>query len=189
MEKSSILVVGAATRKGKLISKFLVDRGYFVTGTDRFNDDKSQCDRFFRIDTRFVDNIKLVLSLAKPEVVIFCPDENEKTEQGYTVCKAILQAMVDVGLQKLIVCLSSLVTIPKLTTIREVSDLSISHLVDVFDKQYMLDISYLVDTENLLKEIKKILKEFFQANPNLVRIHVETILRNEKIIKLLEDAR
>ena len=35
-------------------------------------------------------------------------------------------------------------------------------------------------------EIKHALEHFPQARPDLVRIHIETVLRNEQVLKLLE---
>ena len=35
-------------------------------------------------------------------------------------------------------------------------------------------------------EIKHALEHFPEAKPDLVRIHIETVLRNEKVLKILE---
>jgi FKBP-type peptidyl-prolyl cis-trans isomerase (trigger factor) len=44
------------------------------------------------------------------------------------------------------------------------------------------------DKEMVEQEIKHALEHFPDAKPDLVRIHIETVLRNEKALKLLEGA-
>jgi FKBP-type peptidyl-prolyl cis-trans isomerase (trigger factor) len=45
------------------------------------------------------------------------------------------------------------------------------------------------DKEAVEGEIKHALEHFPDAKPDLVRIHIETVLRNEKVLKLLEENR
>jgi FKBP-type peptidyl-prolyl cis-trans isomerase (trigger factor) len=42
------------------------------------------------------------------------------------------------------------------------------------------------DKEAVDAEIKHALEHFPDANPELVRIHIETVLKNEKVLRMLE---
>ncbi len=42
------------------------------------------------------------------------------------------------------------------------------------------------DSEAVEAELKHALEHFPQAKPELVRVHIETVLKNEKVLKLLE---
>lgn len=44
------------------------------------------------------------------------------------------------------------------------------------------------DAENVSKELKYALEHFPEANPELVRVHIESVMRNEKALQLLESA-
>ena len=42
------------------------------------------------------------------------------------------------------------------------------------------------DEKAIEEEMKHALEHFPEAKPGLVRIHIETVLRNEKVLKMLE---
>ncbi len=46
-----------------------------------------------------------------------------------------------------------------------------------------------VDKEAVTTEMKQALEHFPNARPELLRIHIETVLRNEKVLKLLEEVK
>ncbi|MES2202972.1 MAG: trigger factor [Patescibacteria group bacterium] len=49
--------------------------------------------------------------------------------------------------------------------------------------------SVTADEKEIEAELKHAIEHFPDANPELVRVHIETVLRNEKVLKLLEGAK
>lgn len=153
MENKNILVAGCSTKKGIKIAKFLKDRGFIVYGLDRFLDSHLKVFRFFKIDMRHVESMGLMLSIANPKFIIFCPDEILQIDYSYPSYLGLLNAMTNNGIKNIILCLNNVDYNPK--TLTDVSHLAMYHLTNIFINDHKLNTRILLKGDNLLKEIKR----------------------------------
>lgn len=159
-----ILVAGCSNSKGSKISKFLTNKGYMVFGVDKFvTDNIASFIRFFRIDLRQADGMRLVFLVAKPDTIIYCADymQNKDSfqviEYNYTSYLNFLICGMEKNVKKVILCVENIVSKPE--TPYDVTQLALRQLTEVFEEKYKTS-SLIIDNEvNLLKSIKKFLSE------------------------------
>src|SRR3990167_1300799 len=76
-----VLVANAMGYQGYKVANFLNNQGYYVIGVDRyFQEEKNRANKFFKLDLKYNDSVKLLGEFCKPTVLIFCA---EKTQDDY----------------------------------------------------------------------------------------------------------
>ena len=148
MENNNILIVSFLNKKSKMIANFLEKRNFSVSVMDRVIPSNLGKIQFFRIDTRHKENIKLVLSMVRPSVIVFCPEE----VTGYSTCTALFPAMAESSNRNIIVCLDYIAPDPK--TVKEAFQWIINTLAEIYTDEYSLNTQILTDSDNLLKKTK-----------------------------------
>lgn len=156
---NNVVIAGCSSNRGTKLAKFLTDRGFTVYGVDRFSNDSIEgFARFFRIDLRHKDSMRLVMSIGQPDTAIFCGETAhinnsfEVLDQSYP---AYLNFLINVVMQKvkrIVLCIETIYIKP--VTPFEVSQNALSQLTGVFSKQYNLESIIITNKENLLREIK-----------------------------------
>ena len=146
--ENNILIVSFLNKKAKMIANFLEKRNFSVSVMDRTIPSSLGKIQFFKIDTRHKENIKLVLLMVRPSVIIFCPEEIT----GYSTCLALFSAMAESKDKNIIVCLDYISDEPK--TVKEASQWIINTLVEIYTDEYSLNTLMITNEDNLLKKTK-----------------------------------
>lgn len=159
---NNILVAGCTNSRGFKLTKFLLNRGFSVFGVDRFhNDEVEQVVRYFRIDLRHPQSMELVMEVAKPTTVVFCPDINVSRDSftnidySYIAYLNLLMNCVKFNVENIILCIDEVKENPE--TPAELTQLSLSLMTNIFSKKAGLQNLIITRESNLLKEIKRFL--------------------------------
>ena len=109
---SNVVIAGCSSNKGTKLAKFLTNRGLTIYGVDRFHNDSIEgFDRFFRIDLRHKDSMRLVMSIGQPSVAIFCGETGhinnsfEVLDQNYAAYLNFLISCIIQGVKKIVLCI------------------------------------------------------------------------------------
>ncbi len=159
---NNVLVAGCTNSRGFKLTKFLINRGFSVFGVDRFlNDEVGKSVRYFRIDLRHPQSMDLVMQVAKPTTVIFCPDINlnrdsfTNIDYSYIAYLNLLMCSAKFNVKNLILCVDEIKTDPK--TPMELTQLSLKIMTDIFSSHENFKSLVITKESNLLKEVKKFL--------------------------------
>ena len=105
---------------------------------------------------RHQDNMALVMTIVKPNIIIFCPEAVTPTYNSYISFSGVLGAAIVAGVQNIALCLDQIPEAPK--DVNEIAQLSMYHLLNVYKIQNKLNTLVITDNNNMLKEIKKFVK-------------------------------
>lgn len=164
MENKNILIVGFINKKAKKIADFLKRKAFSVYAMDRIVPFELKVEQFYRIDPRYKDNIKLVIGMTQPEVIIFCPEEVVAVDYSYPTSLALFPTLLESNVKKLVVCLDDIVREPK--TVNEVSQLAIYCLTDIYTNNFQLDTMVVTNKDNLLKKVKRFVTKIEEMKEN-----------------------
>lgn len=159
---NNILVAGCTNSRGFKLAKFLLNRGFSVFGVDRFtNEEVEKAVRYFRIDLRHPQSMGLVMEVAKPTTIIFCPDINlgrdsfTNIDYSYIAYLNLLMKAVEYKVENVVLCLDEVKETPE--TPIELTQLSLKLMTDIFSKHAGFETLLITRESNLLKEIKRFL--------------------------------
>lgn len=155
--ENNILIAGCSTKRGIKITKFLKNKGYTLFGVDRNTMAEPLVSRFFRMDMRHKDNMGLIMTIAKPTTLIFCPDIVGIVDYNYTAFAGVLNAGTDAGVKKIVLCLDDIYAQPK--NPNEISQTSMNSLLSYSKIKHNLETLVITNKSNLLKEIKEFVKD------------------------------
>lgn len=162
MENKNILLTGCFAYQGKIIAKFLQNKGFLVYGVGRYMPKDLSVSRFFKVDTRHEGSMQLVMGIASPSSVIFCHEPVVNIDYSYPAYSGLLFFIDDTRVKKLILCIDDIYETPK--NPNEASQLALYWLTQVYKDTHNVDVLVVTKRNNLLKEIKRFLMGTGEGN-------------------------
>ena len=149
-----ILVVNAMGYQGYKVTNFLNNQGHNVIAVDRyFQEDKNKANKFFKLDLKHKDSVKLLSELCKPEILVFCAEQNSDEYRDVVMLNNIT-GNIDT-LKSLILSLDYVPT--KVDNLNDLIRYNLVTLIRFYSIRNDANELIITSSDNLLKSIKSFL--------------------------------
>ena len=158
-----ILVTGAMSFQGSKIIQFLRSRDYNVIGVDKYiNEDRNHATRFFKLDLKHRDSVRLLVDICKPTIVIYCYENTEQEEFVDFNAITFANLMINIDkdtLKEIVLCIDTLPEDPMIS-MKNIYKQNLLNLQHYFSHKYDINVTTILEEDNLLKCVKKVITPY-----------------------------